>query len=176
VREETFAVTANGFVIARNDLPDRLVSWWANGRLTIEQLPEALTDAWTSAEWPGRMLHKRDWLEMFHCAGFISDTGRTKSTEPMELFRAQVGRIYGMSWTEDRELAEWFHIRNARTFDRDAVVLRGIVEPDGILAIFEDQRAGMPIGLEHLPHGPAETEVVIDPAYLRRPVSRITSG
>ncbi len=76
----------------------------------------------------------------------------------MRVYRGSTwGRRRGMSWTEDRERAEWFADRwNARRTGT-ALVFKIMVEPEAVLALLADRD---------------EAEVVVDPAMLppiRRP-------
>ena len=150
-----------------------------SGRVRPGSLPGRLRAAWTLTEFPGRALSRARWLEMFREAGFGSDYMAKPPSEPLDVWRAQVGHIYGMAWSFSEAAARWFHDRNVRSpeFGSRAILLRGVVDPGGVLAIFVRGRVLMTrVGdgpLAPLGHHGGEDEVVIDPAYLRRPVPRI---
>jgi hypothetical protein len=153
------AFTKAAAAAGRNAGPALLFDWWYGGRLTTEELHAVIGDVWVSAEWPAAALGQRQWVEFFRIAGFVADDGRPMPTEPMKVYRGSTwGRRRGMSWSEDREQAEWFANRwTAR--GRTALVLETLVEPAAVLALLSDK------------DGRAESEVVVDPAMLR-PIRR----
>jgi hypothetical protein len=91
----------------RNDGP-QLLLWAANlGEIDRGTVRANLLDVWTLAEWPGRSVTHTDWLYLFELAGSFY-TGPS-----MTLYRGAVPRWrLGMSWTADRERAQWFAERN----------------------------------------------------------------
>jgi hypothetical protein len=151
------AFTKATLAAGRNAGPSLLFDWWYSGRLTTEDLRAVIGDVWVSAEWPAAALGQRQWIEFFRIAGFVADDSRPPPTEPMKVYRASTwGRRRGMSWTEDRERAQWFANRwTAR--GRTALVFETWVEPKAVLALLGDR---------------GEAEVVVDPGMLppiRRP-------
>ena len=52
--------------------------------LTREELNEELPDIWVDCEFPGLACDYDDWVEIFLEAGFCSDDGTHKPTEPDE--------------------------------------------------------------------------------------------
>ncbi len=167
-----------GGIPPRDELPWLLWGDWMHRRIDPGDLPARLEDAWTLAAFPSRALLRVEWVKMFSEAGFISDTGRPKPTELMEIWRAQVGHIYGMSWTSSEDVARWFHRRNLliSAMAPRMRLYRGLVEPVGVLAMFEGSRDGSSNRDDDDPPHPlhsGEHEVVIDPRYLRRPVERV---
>lgn len=71
--------------------------------------------AWSSAEFPERYLDRGIWLMLFRRVGFIEDDRVAKRPDtPVIVYRGAIpANRFGMSWTDDRERAEWF----ARRFD-----------------------------------------------------------
>lgn len=120
-------------------------------RLDAAQLRLVILHLWQMAEFPCRYLSKADWLNWFGRSGFLSDTDRLAPTRPIEVWRSQVGRTIGLSWTEDREKAIWFHERNRDGFGlRNARVLHGFAPPKQVLAFI------------NAPDSRHESEVIVD--------------
>ena len=63
--------------MGRNDLPALLSLVWQRN---ASQLVIAVGDAWTMAEFPQRMLHRREWLPMFRAAGYHVDDDSSTTT------------------------------------------------------------------------------------------------
>lgn len=90
----------------------------------------------------------------FRAAGFVSD-GEPMPVQPLEVWRSQVGHVWGLSWIRDRERAEWFHERN-QCFGKSSRLLHGMAPPEGVLGIISG------------PKSRRENEVIVDPAFMRR--------
>ena len=66
-----------------------------------------LIEAWTDAEFPHQ--NRRLWEAMFRRFGYITDSETPMPQGELVIFRGQRrGVPLGMSWTLDREKAEWF--------------------------------------------------------------------
>ena len=103
------------------------------------------------AEFPQRMLHRREWLPMFRAAGYHVDDDSVPPPTRVTLWRGGV-RKTRMAWTADRERAEWFqhrfnHIKPGKLWTIT-------VGPDRLLAHYDEKHR-------------AEDEYVIDPTGLR---------
>jgi len=135
--------------------------WWAN--LADTERRVHLPAVWCGAEYPVQALPKKRWLEMFATVGYCYDVDPESTdlpewwqegpSQPVELFRgAPVSSAgFGMSWTLDHEVAQFFA---DRWHDRGlkAEVYRTDVVPEAVLAFV---------------HGRPEFEVVVDPSLLR---------
>lgn len=142
--------------LGRNPAVQFFDHWRATGLISDEQLRAHLLEVWSMAEFPCRYLPRGTWLEWFRVAGFLSD-GEPAPTEPVEVWRAQVGRTWGLSWTRDVKQAFWFSQRNSERFAlKDVRVLRGFAPPAAVLAIV----AG--------PESRGENEVIVNPVLMRR--------
>lgn len=141
----------------RNDLPAALFDLHSDGVFDGEPdlLAHAVTDAWTSAEWPARNVDSSQWQEWFDETGWIVDGVRVGRlpTLPTALYRAallvedgdECGTDEGLSWTDSVERARWFHERNksfAESIPGSTAVLLRIDDPSpgSILARFEEAR------------------------------------
>jgi hypothetical protein len=141
--------------LGRNDAPVVFRDWRAAGLIDDQQLRSILLSLWEMAEFPLRTLPRRTWLEWFALAGFVSDTGATAPTEPIEVWRAQAGRVLGLSWTRDHDRANWFHKRNVETWNLSGPrLLHTFAPPNTILGVIDGGRG--------------EREVIVDPLRLRR--------
>lgn len=138
----------------RNEGPGMLWDAWPD-RLAPGALAGSIADVWSGAEFPELFLRPRwAWLMLFRAAGFTVDgQPAARPAEPMRLYRgAPPRRARRMSWTTDRDKAEWF----ARRFEflGPAFVYETDCPPDAMLMI--PGSAGRP----------DEHEVVINPAGL----------
>ena len=107
--------------LGRDAGPQLMVEWLENGRLPQADLWRVIGNVWMMAEWPQRSLGAERWVELWRSVGFVSDTGEEAPTEPIRAFRgASWGRRRGMSWSLDRERAEWFAARPLIGDFRDA--------------------------------------------------------
>ncbi len=152
-------------LLGRNGGPALLLEWWECGLLSIDDLRHVLPGVWVSAEFPVRAIGERAWLRMFKTAGYVyclsSDagvfiSGHDPSKPPtcdLEVYRGArlQTRGRGMSWSLDREKAQWFAERWA-IWRVPAGVFAFTAPPRAVLAMFNDR---------------AEQEVVVNPHMLR---------
>lgn len=133
----------------RNDMPHRLVYAVLIDRVLEdpEEIAEGVAQSWTAAEWPQSALDAGIWLTLFNDAVdgdpdlYLHDTEpapRSDLPEQVTLFRGcGKGTERGMSWTDDRERAEWFaHRFDGRGGDEDRFVLEITVPREVVLARF----------------------------------------
>jgi hypothetical protein len=138
--------------LGRNDMPFLLLMVW--DRLPPDQRIKAISDAWTSAEFPEGYLLRREWLHMFRTVGYLEE-GRTEiAPELVTLWRGGVKKTR-MAWTADRERAVWFQHRGGKPGKLWTVT----VSRDVLLAHFHVLHRG-------------EDEYVIDPTGLQPKVAR----
>jgi hypothetical protein len=137
--------------MGRNELPTLLASVWR--RIPHDQLVKALSDAWVSAEFPETHMRRREWLEIFRAAGYHDGEQPGPATPPerVTLWRGGIRRA-GMSWTADREQAEWF--RDRPLPGGPGRLWTVTVGADRLLAHYGDGQGG-------------EDEYVIDPTGIR---------
>jgi hypothetical protein len=95
-------------MMGRNELPDLLSFVWM--RLPQDQLIKAVGDAWVDCEFPEQRLARRKWLPMFRAARYHAEDEPATPPDSIPLWRGGTRRT-GMSWTADREMAEWFRHR-----------------------------------------------------------------
>jgi hypothetical protein len=126
-----------------HELP--MVLWDAAVRRQLDpaEFPAALAEAWSSHDAPESALPTNEWVGFFSEAGFtINSAAAERPAEPLTLFRGTTpGRRRRMSWTEDRELAQFFADRTER-FGLVAHVYTAVVEPVQLLARITDIRPG----------------------------------
>jgi hypothetical protein len=94
----------------RNHGPALLYDAQVLGVISNVTLARVIGGIWSGAEFPERSLTRRDWVALFRAAGFTIDghPGEQPS-EAVRLWRgAPHGRHRGMSWTNDRAVAEKF--------------------------------------------------------------------
>ncbi len=145
-------VSAIVTLVGRNEAPHCIKYWFESEIISFEQLRSVLLNMWCSAEFPCRALPRRLWLDWFRRAGYLSDESAPRPTKPTEVWRAQAGRVRGLSWTTDKDKAVWFHKRNELLRLKDPLVLRGFVQPSGVLALTGARN---------------EREIVCDPAAVK---------
>ena len=146
----------------RNGAPARLFEAWVAREITQEILTATITGVWSAAEWPEECVSRKAWLYLFERAGFTID-GRPaeRPAEPMRLYRGYTsGRVRRMSWTTDRDKAQWFAERFGRYSGdsgqfRPAYVYETDCPPGALLAIPGTEGRG------------GEHEVIINPAGLK---------
>ena len=138
--------------LGRNDAPAALCGWDCAGRIDVQQMRSVLLHVWQMAEYPCRVLPRRTWLEWFERVGFVSD-GAPEPSEPVEAWRAQVGRSIGLAWSRDQERAGWFHKRNLER-GWQARLLHVVAPPTAVLGILDEGRG--------------EQEVILHPHRLPR--------
>jgi hypothetical protein len=141
------------FRVGRNEAPGFLDQLWIRGAVTVEQLRVVLLDVWSGAEFPCRLLPRKIWLEWFAAAGFLSGAGQPAPTQPVEVWRSQVGRQLGLSWTRDHKIAVWFQERN-QSRGLASRLLHGFARPASVLAFCDKGRA--------------ESEVIVHPRGIPR--------
>jgi hypothetical protein len=129
-------------------MPALLLLAWINDEIDDEKVREELPHAYNAAEWPCRYIEPDTWVSVLNRLGWVGD--REKPTEPMRVYRAQVGtEVIGLSWTLSRETAEWFHRRNEMFGFDEISILEMEVDPEYVLAMFEGREG---------------TELLIDPS------------
>ena len=133
-----------GYSLGRNDLPAALFDAFYGQTLTdLDEIAKGIEDAWTSAEWPQRLLDDENWVEMFRHVGYLHNDRRApdrRPTEPLTLYRASTEELNrNMAWTDDLEGARWFNDRNCG-FGFDSKLWVAEVPPVAILARFESAR------------------------------------
>jgi len=136
--------------IGRNELPGLLSLFWDG--LPREQPIKALGDAWVTCEYPEQAMPRREWLPIFRSAGYHDEESPAAAPDRITLWRGGILRC-GMSWTADRDRAEWFQHR----FDHPGTVGRLwtiTVGPDRLLAHYHTQHR-------------SEDEYVIDSTGIR---------
>jgi len=124
--------------LGRNDAPTALRDWFEAGRVNGQQMRSVLLSVWGLVEYPCRALPRRTWLDWFELVGFVSD-GAPMPTEPVELWRAQVGRVMGLAWSRERERAVWFYERNALC-GLPGRLLHTLAPPASMLGIIDEGR------------------------------------
>jgi hypothetical protein len=115
--------------------------------LDQERLAKLLAETWTLIELPLQNVPQRELVRLFRRAGFVSDSEAGPPTWPLTLYRgAPTIHRHGMSWTTDKEKADWFAQRwaNTRGAGRTWVAT---VQPNRVLGVFDSRN---------------EDEVVID--------------
>lgn len=133
------AVTFHG----RNSAPVILLDMWREGEIFAEELPACLAYAWTLCEFPGRALGRAEWLELFREAGYHDHDGNPveRPDIAVTVWRGaspdERKRGYGMSWSTDRDKAQWFADRFP-----GGVLFEAIASPSKILADYRhDERS-----------------------------------
>lgn len=95
-------------MMSHEELPQLLSYIW--DRLPDAELVKALGETWVMSDAPEKHLPRRQWLPIFRKVGFHDGGQRVAPPERIQLWRGGVRRT-GMSWTADRERAEWFQHR-----------------------------------------------------------------
>ena len=94
----------------RNDLP--LLLFYNFHTLPLEDRPKAVARSWMMPEWPEGHLPPEVWVTFFRAVGYLVDEAcgdRGTLPEQLTLYRGAIpSRRLGMSWTGDRDRAEWF--------------------------------------------------------------------
>jgi len=128
--------------------------------LSDKDLGQVLSSAWILSEAPSSdpNMSKRNLVALFKSIPheFIMDAEELRQyaelEDPVTIYRGvrsdKDKHIKNLSWTLDREKAEWF----AHRFDRDGTVYEAQIEKKHILALF---------------NGRNEAEVVVDPKHLQ---------
>lgn len=133
--------------LGRNDLPGLLEEMWEDGQLEdLDDLAEAVADAWTSADLPLLTLTRHDWVGFFRLLDYTVDGRRDAAMRPastMTLYRAATRfdlRNPGLSWTPDPDRARFFQRYNSRYERQPLLLLRVQAEPRHFLARFHEAR------------------------------------
>ena len=124
----------------------------SRANVALKQLIKALGDAWVMGEYPEQAMRRRQWLPIFRSAGYHDEESPAAAPDRITLWRGGIRRC-GMSWTADRDRAEWFQHR----FDLLGTVGRLwtiTVGPDRLLAHYHVQHRN-------------EDEYVIDSTEIR---------
>jgi hypothetical protein len=163
-----------------DDVPPLLYRLWREGRISREQLPDAVAEVWIHNPSPVASLGQRRWVELFKTAVaelrgpiirsvkvqlLTPDGGESTPVaaayahlselpaEPLEIWRgAAPNSACGMSWSVHRDCALGFAQGGADRHGRSALY-RAVVPPHGVLALFGDER---------------EQEIVVNPHVVAR--------
>jgi hypothetical protein len=103
----------------RNDMPGILVDGFTNGMFSKEELAKGIAVSWVMAEWPARQMTPESWVflidhvlnenEYLTDEGLILSKAATKMPETLTLWRGCWPEFAeGLSWSSDKERAEWF--------------------------------------------------------------------
>jgi hypothetical protein len=93
----------------RNAGPHLLLDYYFGDLIDDVVLSQVIGSVWSSAEFPGSWLTRVDWIDLFRHAGYTEDGERTAPPSEITLYRGcPPSRTRGMSWTSDREVAQWF--------------------------------------------------------------------
>ena len=127
----------------------KLKEMWEDGKIDRTTLPHLLGRFWRDSEGSSDEEQDSSWIiGMFREAGFLCDIGWNPPQQPMPVWRG--GLPCGMSWTLDRNVAEYF---SSRFRQHARPLYQAIAPPEAVLAVFMDARA--------------ESEVVADPSLLQ---------
>jgi hypothetical protein len=118
---------------------------YERGRIDVDELRDLLPEIWTDTEMPGGNLEDPAYL--WREVGFATDDQEEWDALPEKLTLWRGGYAGGISWTTDREKAEWF----ARRFATDGESL-SVWE----VTIDKDQALGYLTGR-------GESEVILPP-------------
>jgi hypothetical protein len=123
--------------MGRNELPELL--YFIGHFLPDDQFLKGLHDAWTGAEWPERIMPRRDWLPLFERAGYHDRNGPAQPPEVITLWRGGTLRTR-MAWTDNRERAEFFAA--SPCFPTPRKLWTVTVRADRLLAHYHDPEIG----------------------------------
>ena len=135
----------------RNKAPHILYDLDEQGLVSEQDFPRLLATAYTMCEYPTDYLDIEVWVAWFGRVGFRDSEGKPieRPTEKMVLYRGALPENrHSLSWTIDREQAQWFanRIPGAKVYRLEA-------SPNQLLA---DYRGG----------GRGEAEMVVRPYEL----------
>ena len=109
------------------------------GQVHSEEFAREVATEWQSAEMPGSNL--KAWITSFRIAaasggGYVTDTD-DPSRERRTIWRGETSPRYarGMSWTLDRDRAEWFARRFAANHGSPRLY-EAVIERDAVLGYF----------------------------------------
>lgn len=99
-----------GGVLGRNSYPALVLQLHVELGLAPIVLAHCVPSAWQDCEFPTLTLDEDSWEWLFGDAGFtINGVKAPRPTAPIRMFRGAVAEhARGWSWTEDRDLAQWF--------------------------------------------------------------------
>ena len=143
-------VAALGNALGRvdgNSGPSLLSSLAEEGLLTRWAVTRWIGDVWSGCEHPEAELDPDDWREFFCWAGYTVDGRRVAlPVASLVLFRGAWREPlccrYGMSWTDDREVALWFASRHVNKGAPAGAVWTAEVDPDRLYARNRNVRKG----------------------------------
>lgn len=145
----------------RNSGPWLLRRAWGLRVIDPETVTVSIAMVWSMVEFPHQALDRRDWLRLFGVAGFTIDgKPSARPGSPVRLYRGCVPRCRaGLSWSAERDAAEWFALRFSEKVGtspvfREAFVYETDAPPEALLCV---------PGTEGRP---GEAEYVIDPSGL----------
>lgn len=150
---DTFMKALGG--VHRSNGPALLFDMYHQGVIDIADYPHVVAHVWTLAEFPSSLYDPPAmWVALFGDAGYTHDgLPADRPASPVELYRGcHHERRFGMSWTTDRDRAQWFADRNLGAGTGHVYLHRA--EPVELLAYIHDEA------------GRGEAEYVIDPAWL----------
>lgn len=131
-----------GARLGRNAYPVLVADLHAEGLLLPDVAAVVVPAAWSLVEFPNRTLSADLWRALFDLAGYtVEGVPASRPSEPLQLWRGALHEWRaGWSWTDDRDLAQWFADRphNAGR----GQVWTADVEPARLLARISEQRAG----------------------------------
>jgi len=123
----------------RNNGPGLLLMAWGHKAISAEAVTALVGPIWSDAEFPQMCLSRRDWLELFAVAGYTVDgKAAPRPGAPVALYRgSDHSRRRRMSWTANREMAEWFATSLSRG-RRPGCVYQTIAPPSSLLCFNGD--------------------------------------
>lgn len=129
--------------VGRNSSPALVADLHNEIGLEPEVAAAVVPGAWCAAEFPLRQLDTETWLYLFEVAGYTDDGKPAQRPQQVPtLYRgAHPSHRAGWSWTEDRELAQWFADRPF-TRGEGVVYAAANVAPSRLLARITQQRRG----------------------------------
>lgn len=144
----------------RNKAPGILVDAILTDAAPEDGLALLVAEAWTMAEYPTRHEEPFVWISLFKRIGYCNAAGQSidRPKKPITVWRGaslqeELTRDYGMSWTTDRNKAQWF----AKRFNcNETYVYRAEAHPEALLADYRDSERN-------------ESEIIVNPALISSP-------
>ncbi|MET7577855.1 hypothetical protein AB3M92_00625 [Micrococcus luteus] len=126
--------------LGRNDQGWFLFNLMKNWAITSAQVARYAGDAWSSCEYPDRMMEHECWAELFERAGFTIDGVRSPlPTEPVRLYRGSVPeRRTDWSWTDNLDVAQGY-ADGTRALREPGKVWTTLAPPSAMLARNSDR-------------------------------------
>lgn len=126
--------------LGRNDLIGALVDNY--GDLDPNDLPMAVRDSWSAAEWPERLADTDVWLTLFDRVGYIVDGVPVEDRDAdlggdlITLYRGAIPEHRaGLAWTRSLKTATWFaHRFDGIRQDKGGKVWQITIPTDFVLA------------------------------------------